>query len=153
LHPVTRTLGRLPTATKQEPPVTTATNPPKARSERISAIRNPIVQAINERVPGTVTLHYASRDIAITATGDTALRMMIAFRRQRADLPDPIVLGQTLALTGWTTISHGDLLAITWDPGECAEEAVGAELLDLLTESDTIVRSEGSCSRQRRPGP
>ena len=101
--------------------------------ERVARARAGVVEAINGRVPGEVTLHYKSRDVVIAVPGEVALRMMTVFRRHRSDgLADTIDLGQTLALEPWATVNMKGLLAISWDPGPDAAEAVGPELLDLI---------------------
>jgi hypothetical protein len=121
---------------------------PELLHDRVARAREVVVKSINQAVPGSVTLHYKSRDVVIPVPGDVALRMMVTFRRQRGDgLDDPIDLGKALALHGWTTVSMKTLLAITWDPGPDAAEAVGADLLDLL---DALQEPEVAVARVNR---
>jgi len=96
-----------------------------------------VVHAINKAVPGAVVLHYASRDVGVEVSGDVALRMICAFRRQRPDgLEDHVELGETLAFGGRVVMTLEGLLAITWEPGFDPVELVPAELLEALDALD-----------------
>jgi hypothetical protein len=99
----------------------------------VAAARPLVVEAVNKSVPGTITLHYKSRDVVVDVPGDVALRMMVVFRRARADgLDDPIDLASSSALCGWVSIGTRGLLAITWAPGVDAADAVDEDMVAFL---------------------
>jgi hypothetical protein len=106
----------------------------------MARLRAMVVQDINARTPGTVTLHYAARDISFPADGDHGLRVQTIFRRQRADGLDDPIDDRTLALDGRIMVGFDGLLAVSWAPGPDAVEAVGKGMVALL---DRIDQADG----------
>jgi hypothetical protein len=102
----------------------------------MARLRAMVVQDINARTPGTVTLHYAARDISFPADGDHGLRIMTVFRRQRADGLDDPIDERTLAIDGRIMVGFEGLLAVSWAPGPDAVEAVGKGMFALLDRID-----------------
>jgi hypothetical protein len=112
----------------------------KTPDPQMARIRAMVVQDINARTPGTVTLHYAARDISFPADGDHGLRIQTIFRRQRVDGLDDPIDDRTLALDGRIMVGFDGLLAVSWAPGPDAAEAVGNGMVALL---DRIDQADG----------
>jgi hypothetical protein len=106
----------------------------------MARIRAMVVRDINMRTPGTVTLHYAARDVTFPADGDHGLRVQSIFRRQRADGLDDPIDDRTLALEGRIMVGFDGLLAVSWQPGPDSVEAVGKGMFALL---DRIDQADG----------
>ena len=128
-------------------------NPQRAEDEPdtstfvVFEARPQIVQAINKEIPGVMVLHYEKRNVSMEVSGDVALRMITAFRRQRPDsLDDPVELGVTLAFAGYVTMALDGLLAITWQPEFDPVELVPVELLEALDEFDAAGADDGAPS-------
>jgi hypothetical protein len=112
----------------------------KAPDPQMARIRAMVVRDINMRTPGTVTLHYAARDVEVAADGDMGFRLMTVFRRRRADGLDDPIDDRTLALGGRIMVGFDGLLAVSWAPGPDADEAVGKGMFMLL---DRIDQADG----------
>lgn len=108
----------------------------KTPDPQMARIRAMVVQDINARTPGTVTLHYAARDVTFPAQGDAGFRLMTVFRRQRADGLDDPIDERTLAVDGRIMVGFDELLAVSWAPGPDAAEAVGKGMFLLLDRID-----------------
>lgn len=91
-----------------------------------------VIGLINGAVTGTLTVHYAARNVSFELPGDVAIRVMVAVRRGRPDgLDDPIDLATTCALDGYIGISTRDVLAVTWTPAPEAEEMVSPTVMGI----------------------
>jgi hypothetical protein len=113
----------------------------KVPDPQMARIRAMVVQDINRRTPGTVTLHYAARDVEVVGDGDMGFRLMTVFRRQRADGLDDPIDHRTLAVEGRIMVGFDGLLAVSWAPGPDADEAVGKGmflLLDRIDQADNL---------------
>lgn len=86
---------------------------------------------VNRLTHGVVTLHYPSRDVEVPLDGDSALRLLTAFRRS-----DDLGLGDRLdpeasaAFTGWLVLdiaSDEAPLAISWMPQLTREQRMAID--------------------------
>jgi hypothetical protein len=111
-----------------------------------------LVERINQKIPGTLLLHYKARTIPIDVSGDVAHRFMTVFRRGRADgLTDVIDLDRSLAFTPRVQFRWKELLSMTWEPGVDAIEAVDPDLLALLA-AITASEPEGEATEDGSEG-
>lgn len=104
------TPAAVPTAT------TTATS-----SELEASVEGAIVaEQINSKVLGTLTVHYAARDVNIRMDGGHALDLLAMFAR--GDIPREIdkIRSDTVATRGFTVIDTTTPLGMTWTPTDLA---------------------------------
>lgn len=77
----------------------------------------PTREARNAAVIGTVTLHYAARDVRIPIDGASALRMLSMYRsRREGGLDDPLSVAGSSAWSGWVVWDLDEPLAMSWMP-------------------------------------
>lgn len=70
----------------------------------------------NKLVPGTLTVHYASRDVQFPMDGESAMRMLAVLAGTSNDMDEIDRTSDALRL--WMMIDRHDVLGAQWTPGD-----------------------------------
>lgn len=69
----------------------------------------------NMFVPGTLTVHYASRSVDYPADGAAAMRLLALLAGTSRDM-DPVVADRSDARHGWVMVDRDDVIGAQWTP-------------------------------------
>jgi len=98
----------------------TASRAPESQEELEDALRGMIAEMPPERrnrwIPGTLTVHYRSRDVDFPMDGESALRLLAVLAGTSNDLDS--VRRSSDARRVWVMVDRGDVLGARWTPDE-----------------------------------
>lgn len=111
---------RAATGRREPPGRATGSSGPVSPDELTDVIRGAVAELPPEKrnrfVPGTLTVHYAQRDVAFPMDGESALRMLAVLAGNSNDVDE--IRRSSDALRGWLMIDRTEVLGAQWAPAE-----------------------------------